>query len=86
MIDTMLTPGAEAAIVEACTLLLAPECTNVNVRVEDEWSASPVVLVTAKVRLWHWPWFHADEAEVRLVKLLKLISRGRTFRVRVTPE
>ena len=83
----MLMPAAaEEVIAEACALMLAPHFQSVNVIVEDGWTASPLVLITVRVRFWQWLWFDASEFEVRVQSFLRLVARGRHYRVRVEAE
>lgn len=80
------TPAAEDLIAEACSLLLAKRFESLYVRIEDGWTASPLVIVTVRVRLWQWPWFDPPDLEMRLRSFLKLLSRDRLYRVRVDAE
>ena len=79
-------PTAEDVIAEACALLLASNFDSIRVRVEDASSPCPLVIVTVRVRFWQWISFDPMAIEQRVVSFLKLIARGRQFRVRVAPE
>ena len=85
MSDTTPAPTSENVIVEVCALVLEPIYERVNVQVEDGGAVSPLVIVKVKVRFWQWLWFSPAEIEDQLLRLLRLIARGRHFRIRVVP-
>lgn len=83
--DSMTTPTPTNIIAEVCTIVLSSYKVR-TVKVQDEWTLSPLVLVNVEVRAWQWPWFDADDVEDRILRLLKIIAPSRHFRVCVTAE